>query len=467
EGKQDLFEGLKIENLVSGYPEAWEPHPVFYLDFNKAGFQENGALEAILLVHLEEWENRYGQTSKDVPLGARFGQLLRKACEQTGKRCAVLVDEYDKPLLETMDDKKLVEHNKTVFKSFFSCLKSEDAYIRFIFITGVTKFSKISIFSDLNQLRDISMTADYAGICGITEQEMKDNLMPEIKAMANELEMTTDECFERLKKAYDGYHFHHRSEGVCNPFSLLSALTDREFDSYWFETGTPAFLVRRLKEINFDVRKFTDKTLYATKQMLKDYRDDNPDPIPVLYQTGYLTIEDYDPRKNAYTLVFPNDEVKYGFLNSLLPTYVEGVGAGSGKDILTLIRYLEEGDTEQIMKVFMGLFAGIPYQSGDDPFEHDFQTVFYITLTLLKQYVICEQHTYTGRIDCVIETDRFVYIFEFKRDRSADDALKQIEDMDYAAPYIADERKLYKIGVNFDSKTRKLVEWKVAEDKNE
>ena len=200
---------------------------------------------------------------------------------------------------------------------------------------------------------------------------------------------------------------------------------------------------------------------------MKDYRDDNPDPIPMLYQTGYLTIEDYDPRKNAYTLVFPNDEVKYGFLNSLLPTYVEGVGAGSGKDILTLIRYLEEGDTEQIMKVFMGLFAGIPYQSGDDPFEHDFQTVFYITLTLLKQYVICEQHTYTGRIDCVIETDRFVYIFEFKRDRSADDALKQIEDMDYAAPYIADERKLYKIGVNFDSKTRKLVEWKVAEDKNE
>ena len=227
EGKRDLFRGLKIENLVSGNPEAWESHPVFYLDFNKAGFQENGALEAILLVHLEEWENRYGQTSKDVPLGARFGQLLRKACEQTGKRCAVLVDEYDKPLLETMDDKKLVEHNKTVFKSFFSCLKSEDAYIRFIFITGVTKFSKISIFSDLNQLRDISMTADYAGICGITEQEMKDNLMPEIKAMANELEMTTDECFERLKKAYDGYHFHHRSEGVCNPFSLLSALTDR------------------------------------------------------------------------------------------------------------------------------------------------------------------------------------------------------------------------------------------------
>lgn len=463
EGKKELFEGLKIKELEENDPDAWQPHPVFYIDFNRDNFLEKGALEEIIKVHLAEWEAKYGKTSVKTPLGVRFGQLLKKASEQTGKGCIVLVDEYDKPLLETMDNSELVEHNKAVFKGFFSNLKSEDAYIRFIFITGVTKFSKVSIFSDINQLRDISMVKDYAGICGITEQELRDVLIPETERLAEELDLTAQECLDKLKKTYDGYHFHQKSEGVYNPFSLLNAFADGEFDSYWFETGTPTFLVNRLKELRFDVRKFTDKTLYATKQMLKDYRDDNPDLVPLLYQTGYLTIADYDMRKQAYTLTFPNEEVKYGFLDSLLPVYVEKVGSGSGKDILTLTGYFEEGELEKIKNVFEALFASIPYPVNDVPFEHDFQTVFYITLTLLNQYVVCEQHTFTGRIDCVIETERFVYIFEFKRDKSADDALKQINKMDYARPYAADKRKLYKIGVNFSSKTRQIDDWKVEE----
>ena len=461
EGKKELFRGLAIERLEQEDPNAWQTYPVFYFDFNRANYQENGALNSVLKVNIEEWEKQYGKTTEDAPLGTRFGQLLRAASEQTGKRCVVLVDEYDKPLIETMENRELVENNKAVFKGFFSSLKSEDAYIRFIFITGVTKFSKVSIFSDLNQLRDISMSMDYAEICGITEQEMTDTFMPEIDALAEEQDMSRSECLIKLKKEYDGYHFHQKGEGLYNPFSLLCAYADREFGAYWFETGTPTFLVERLKKLQFDPRRFTDNSIFATKSELMDYRDDNPDIIPLLYQTGYLTVTEYDARKSAYILGFPNEEVKYGLLKSLFPVYAGNVGATTGNDILTLVKYAEDGEVEGIRKVFKALFAGIPYTTKADPFEHDFQSVFYITFTLLGQYVECEQHTYTGRIDCILRTKQFIYIFEFKRDESADAALKQIEDMHYADPYAADSRKLYKIGVNFSSETRQMTEWKV------
>ncbi|MBR1470625.1 MAG: ATP-binding protein [Lachnospiraceae bacterium] len=462
EGKKELFQGLKIEALEQENADAWQAYPIFYFDFNGKNYQAGQALETVLDGLLSGWELTY-HVSKANGLEERFKRLLQAASAQTGKKCVVLVDEYDKPLIETMENKELVKHNKAVFKGFFSTLKSEDACIQFIFITGVTKFSKVSIFSDLNQLRDISMSMDYSEICGITEQEMRDVFMPEIEAMADEQELTVRECLGKLKMEYDGYRFHQKGMGVYNPYSLLNALADREFDAYWFETGTPSFLVARLKEMHFDSRKFTDGTLYATKRMLKDYRDDNPDPIPLLYQTGYLTIIDYSVKKAAYTLGFPNEEVKYGFLDSLMPLYTGNAGAGSGKDILTLSEYVESGDLESIRRVFEALFAGIPYPINEDPFEHDFQSVFYITFTLLGQYVQCETHTFTGRIDCIVETKRFVYIFEFKRDDSAENALQQIEDMHYTVPYAADKRRLYKIGVKFDSKTRQMADWKVTE----
>jgi len=464
EGKKELFKGLKIEKLEQDNPDAWQPYPVLYFDFNRDNYNGDKVLEGILEDHLVDWESQYNVTpTPRQSLAVRFKRVIVEAANQTGKKCVVLVDEYDKPLLETMENKELIEHNKAVFKGFFSTLKSEDANIRFIFITGVTKFSKVSIFSDLNQLMDISMSMDYAEICGITGQEMQDVFMPEIEAMADEQNLTVEECLEKLKQEYDGYRFHQKGNGLYNPYSLLSALADREFDAYWFETGTPSFLVTKLKEMNFDIRKFTDGTLYATKRMLKDYRDDNPDPVPLLYQTGYLTIAGYDSESSIYTLSFPNNEVKYGFLDSLMQEYVNDSGTGSGKDILSLKKYVESGDLESIRRVFEALFAGIPYPTNEDPFEHDFQSVFYITFTLLGQYVQCESHTSTGRIDCVIETKQFVYIFELKRDDSAEAALKQIEDMHYAAPYTADKRKLYKIGVGFDSKTLQLADWKVGE----
>ena len=464
EGKKELFKGLRIETLEKDNPDAWQPYPVLYFDFNKGNYNGEEVLEGILEDHLTGWEKQYNviPTPKQ-SLTVRFKRVIDEVAIQTGKKCVVLVDEYDKPLLDAMDNRELVEHNKAVFKGFFSILKSEDANLRFVFITGVTKFSKVSIFSDLNQLRDISMSMDFSEICGITEQEMMENFEPEIDELAREQGLSYGECLVRLKDEYDGYHFHQKGKGVYNPYSLLNALTDREFDAYWFETGTPTFLVKKIRTMNFDTRKFTDGTLYATKSIIKDYRDDNPDPIPLLYQTGYLTIAGYDAKSGIYTLGFPNSEVKYGFLDCLIEEYVRDSGSGSGKDILSLKMYVESGNLESIHSVFQALFAGIPYPTNEDPFEHDFQSVFYIVFTLLGQYVKCESHTSMGRIDCVIETEHFVYIFELKRDGSADAALRQIEDMQYAKPYASDKRKVYKIGVNFDSRTRQLAEWKVEE----
>lgn len=460
-GRKELFKGLRIERQMEESGTEWESHPVFYFDFNKKSYRDPEDLEAILDDHLRGWEDIYGTEFRHLPLEERFQHLLVKAWEQTGKRCVVLVDEYDKPLLETTENKELIEHNKAVFKGFFSTLKSYDRYLRFVFLTGVTKFSKVSIFSDLNQLADISMTSRFADICGITENEMKAVFMPEIRAMAESQGMTEGECLGMLRQTYDGYHFYQDSEGVYNPYSLLNAFADGDFRYYWFSTGTPTFLVDKLKSNRFDVRRFTNRTIYADESTIMDYRSDNPDPVPLLYQTGYLTITDFDRKRRRYVLGFPNEEVKYGFLKSLMPAYVGNVGGGSGKDIFTLTDYVENGDLDGIRDVLTALFAGIPYTTNDAPFEHYFQTVIYIAFTLLGQFVQCEMHTARGRVDCVLETEGYVYIFEFKRDGSADEALEQIEEQRYAEPYAADQRTLYRVGVNFDSETRMLEEWKV------
>lgn len=279
--------------------------------------------------------------------------------------------------------------------------------------------------------------------------------------MAERRGITAEECHDTLKRQYDGYHFYPGAEGVYNPYSVLKSLFSKDFGSYWFETGTPSFLVKKLRESEFDVRKFTDRTLYASDGMLKDYTGDSFDPLPLLYQTGYLTIADFDRVGREYTLTFPNEEVKYGFVECLIPEYISDCGAGSGKDIFTLRRYVEQGNLEQIKNVLTALFANINYTLESDPFEHYFQAVIYLVFTLLNKFVMCEMHTYTGRIDCKVETGDYVYLFEFKRDDTAEAALQQIEDKDYALPFAADSRTVFKIGVAFDSASRKLVDWKV------
>ena len=460
EGRKELFEELAIEELEKGNADAWQPYPVFYFDFNGENYQRDTALDDALDKMLQGWEAIYGCQAQGT-LSGRFQKLLATAFEQTGRRCVVLVDEYDKPLLEVLEKDELEEHNKAVFKGFFGTLKSYDKYLQFVFITGVTKFSKVSIFSDLNQLRDISLLEEYAGICGITQGEMEKNLAPEIKNMASALNLSEDDCLKALQAHYDGYHFDPRGEGVYNPFSLLNALADKRFKAYWFATGTPTFLVRRVRQVGLDANRFTNRTLYADEYSLTDYRYENPDILPLLYQTGYLTITDYDDAADLYILGFPNREVKYSFLKSLLPEYAPIAVPSSGKDIYALRLCVNAGDTEGMGDILTALFASIPYTSNDAPFEHYFQSVLYIVFTLLGQFVQCEVHSSRGRADCILETEQFVYIFEFKVDKPAQEALQQIEDKGYAAPFAADPRQVFKIGVSFDSEKRSLAEWLV------
>lgn len=463
EGKKELFSGLEIERLEQGNPDAWKAYPVFYFDFNGVNYREKDALERALNYQLGEWEEEYSLVGSNGDPGERFRKLLKKAKERTNLRCVVLVDEYDKPLLDAAEYPDLQEHNKELFKGFFSILKSLDDYIQFVFITGVSKFQKVSIFSDLNQLNDISLDEDYADILGITEKEVREVFSPEIEALADRRKMSVSECLERLKKQYDGYHFSSDAKGVYNPFSLLKALSSKDFGSYWFETGTPTFLTRKLRDMEFDPRKFTDRTLYASEGMLRDYTGDILDPVPLLYQTGYLTIVDFDETGRQYTLAFPNEEVKYGFIESLIPEYVTDCGAGSGNDIFTLRRYIEQGQTDRVRDVLTALFANITYTLETDPFEHYFQAVIYLVFTLLGKFTLCEMHTFSGRIDCKVETGNYIYLFEFKRDDTAEAALAQIDAKDYTLPFAADARRLFKIGVSFDSRTRKLSGWVVSE----
>ncbi len=460
EGKKELFSGLKIEKPENEKNDPWQEYPVFYFDFNKKNFREKTAFEEVLESHLTDWEQIYGDEFGDKPIEERFQRLIEKAHKQTGKNVVVLVDEYDKALLETSDAAH-TEHNRAVFKGFFSTLKSYDRYLKFVFITGVTKFSKVSIFSDLNHLKDISLLPDYSAICGITEDEIRKNFTPEIHDFAG-AEGTDDKtCLEKLKEMYDGYHFSRDCDGVYNPFSLLNALSDKTFNAYWFSTGTPTFLIEKLKESDFDPKVITEGELYADEASITDYRYDNADPVPLFYQTGYLTIKGYDKKYRSYLLGYPNDEVKYGFLESLSPMLLQDEKKANPLDIRSFGRDIDAGNTESFMNRFRALFARLPYPDDERIVERNFQNVIYIVFMLLGQYAVTELHSSKGRADCIVETDDFVYIFEFKRDKSADCALRQIEDLGYAISYEADPRTLIKVGVNFSTKDGTIDDWKM------
>ena len=459
EGKKELFTGLKIMELEGDGPEAWQKYPVFYFDFNKKNFKSDTALEEVLAEHLKEWEAVYGDERKDTSLEERFRYLLVKAVERTGKNAVVLVDEYDKALLES--DEERLEHNKAVFKGFFSTLKSYDHYLKFVFLTGVTKFSKVSIFSDLNQLRDISLLSEYNGICGITQSELTEHFAPEIDELALAEGMDREDCLAKLRKMYDGYHFGANTDGVYNPFGLLNVLWKKSFGLYWFATGAPTFLIEKLKQSNFDAKEITEGDLYAQESVLTDYRFDNPNPIPLFYQTGYLTIHGYDKKYRSYQLGYPNDEVKYGFLESLAPYYLCAEKEANPLDVRSFVLDIRKGNTDSLKDRFTALFARLSYPADEKAVEQNFQNVIYIVFMLLGQYTFTEFHSAKGRADCIVETEDYVYIFEFKRDKSAEEALQQIEDMGYAKPYAADQRRLLKIGVNFDSKERSINGWEV------
>ena len=464
-GKKELFEGLDISRLIAGVPDAWEEYPVFYIDFNMKNYKVDTALEDVLNEHLTAWENIYGNEKENTSLEERFRFLIKKSVETTGKNAVILVDEYDKPLLEAADE-EMIEHNKAVFKGFFSTLKSYDEYIKFVFITGVTRFSKVSIFSDLNQLRDISLSLKYSGICGISNQELSDYLMPYVENMSKVNSIDVNKCLSQLKNMYDGYHFHHEGDGMYNPFSLLNALEESEFGMYWYSTGTPTFLIGKLKNSDFDAKQFSTNEYYESESSLTDYQIDNENPVPLFYQTGYLTIKGYDPEFRSYALGYPNEEVKYGFLKSLASYYLNAENNSNALDIRNFVKDVRSGNTDSLKDRFTALFARIPYPTDEKIVEQNFQNVIYIVFMLLGQFVHTEVHNATGRADCIIETENYVYIFEFKRDKSAAEALAQIEDNGYALPYAADQRTLLKIGVNFNSKERNLDGWEVVVKEN-
>ena len=460
-GKRELFEGLKIAALE----QDWIQYPVIHIDFTGANYTEEDALEQKLNQMLCRYEEVYGRSEADgASASLRFNSLIRNAAEKTGARVVILVDEYDKSLLET--EGKLNDRNRALFKGFFGNLKGMDGYIKFSFFTGVTKFSKVSIFSDLNQLHDISLSEKYASICGITQAELEANFSPEIDALAVRQKLTRETCLAELERMYDGYKFHGDGERVYNPFSLINAFSDLEFNSYWFRTGTPTILIKKLEETNFDVRTITEGTVRISKDELSDYRPDSDDPIPLFYQTGYLTIKEYDAELGELTLGYPNNEVRYAFLKSLVPAITHhAVVRASALDIGGFKKDAEEGNVEGIMLRFTSLFAKLPYttaggEKADSVIEQNFQNVIYIVFILLGQYTQVEQHSAFGRADCIVQNKNCVYIFEFKRDDTAENALKQIEEKKYAEQFSGDKRRLFKVGVSFSTKERGIAEWK-------
>ena len=459
-GKKELFEGLKIAESET----EWAEYPVLKFSLAGGSFTKPEGLANALNDSLKEFEDAYGLPQGDAAnLPGRFKGALKNANAKMGRRVAVLVDEYDNPLLKTMGEyPELEKSNRELFKGFFAVLKDCDGDTRFVLFTGVTKFSKVSIFSDLNQLQDISMDGEFSGICGITQKEMEENFSPEIDNLAQENGMTREDCLAKLKRLYDGYHFSKKSPDIYNPFSLINTLKKKDFGKYWFESGTPTFLVRRLKEMNFNPKSLSDGSLYTTESAVKDYRPDNPDIVPLLYQSGYLTIKGYDSEFDSYELGYPNDEVKYGFTESLASEYLHGE---TPLDVRNFGRDIKAGNTDGMRDRFTALFARLPYATGnidDTMLERDFQNVIFLTFLLLGQFVQVEQHTAKGRADCIVETDKYVYVFEFKRDGSADEALAQIEAAGYAAPYSADSRTLVKIGAVFSSEQKNISEWKVV-----
>lgn len=473
EGKKELFTGLKIERLEKDNPDAWKKYPVIYLNFAQNNFSKETSLEKNINLQLCEYEKEYEVSPcytdplDSTDFAGRFINIVQTARKKTGLPVAVLIDEYDKPLLDAQNNEALVNSNRETLRGLYVTLKALDEDLKFVFLTGVTKFSKVSIFSDLNQLEDISLTEQYAEICGITEEEMLLNLSPEVDAFAEKKSLSKEECISQLEKMYDGYHFHHNGKGVYNPFSLINALKQKEFSCYWFSTGTPTFLIKKLQESTMNYMDFTNGA-EATSQELQDYRNDNPNPIPLFYQTGYLTIKGYDKEFGVYLLKYPNNEVKYAFINSLAPAVLRN-NCSTGLDVVSFARDIKKGDIESVMRRFKALFATLPYTTArkekqDTAIEQNFQNVFYLVFTLLGQWSRVEETSGFGRADCVLENGNNVFIFEFKRDKSALDALKQIEEARYSESYRSSGRRIVKIGANFSTKERNLTEWKIVEE---
>ncbi|MDE5869211.1 MAG: ATP-binding protein, partial [Muribaculaceae bacterium] len=437
DGRRELFKGLAIDKADVD----WSPSPVLHFDFNSGIFDQEKGLTILMNNQLTQYERKYGieassQTREDIP--ARFRDLITAAYHKTGQKVVILVDEYDKPLLGIEENKELFEKNQSLLKGFFGNLKSMDHYIRFAFLTGVARFNKVSIFSDLNNLNDISMTDKYADICGWTEQELTDNFMPGITELAHNRKEGVADTVNALREFYDGYIFAKKGNRLYNPFSVLLALYNSEIEPYWFETGTPTFLVKRVKNSAIDLKKISLES--RTRDDLISVGIMAHDPVPLMFQTGYLTISSYNSIRQRYALRFPNRVVELGFAKNLLPLYAPQTrNSNSPFNLMNFQDDLYDGDPESFMKRLGTLLKEIPYEQHE---ETNYHNITYLLCLLSGTQGESERHSYKGRTDLEVRTPDYIYIFEFKYNDSVEEAMRQIHDRDYAGRYALDPRTL-------------------------
>lgn len=456
-GRKELFQGLKME----AFEHEWDVYPIFRIDFANGNFSNPDELTLMLEGRVSDWERIYGKDDVYKTLGDRFKYVLEQAAAKTGKKVVVLIDEYDRPLLDVLGEAQ-EDKNRNILKNFYATFKAADASLRFVLLTGVTKFSQITVFSGFNQPNDISMDSRYDAICGITEAELHNTFFEAIVVMAKKLGYTVEEMKAELKRQYDGYHFSNALVDVYNPFSIINAFNKLDIDNYWYKSGTPTYLVKLIEGHNINMQKLTSRGYES--QYFVDYRADAEEPLAMLYQSGYLTIKSYDKRYREYTLDYPNVEVSKGFVTLMANSYLKKDESEAAYWIVNLDRMLRRGDLNEVRDAFTAFLASIPYEANKDErakdFETHFQYTFYIIFRLLSCYTtLLEKQNSKGRADIIIESDNDIYIFEFKLDGSAEEALQQIEDKQYALPYLQDKRKLHKIGVNISSSTRTVDGW--------
>ena len=457
QGRKELFDGLAIAD----YEKDWVKHPVLHFDFSGAKHMDADGLKTYLSDMLDDLEAEYGYKSQKTAPNLRLKDLVIKAYKQTGQQAVVIIDEYDAPLLDVVHEDENLHDLRLVMQNFYSPLKMLDPYLEFTFLTGITKFSQLSIFSELNNLDNISMYDQYSAICGISLTELTTVMRQDVETLGRALDLSYEECLEKLRTYYDGYHFSKHSEDVFNPFSLIKALNNQDLGTYWFSSGTSTFLVNILKKYNVNVMNIEQENTSVF-----DF-DVSPEQmtsaLPLLYQSGYLTIKDFDPITVSYKLGYPNTEVKIGMLNILAPNYLSPMSTDNNGLVIKLTRSLYNGDVEGAMALLRAYLASISYRLSNKN-ERDFQTVFYLIFNLMGANIRVEEESAIGRADAVVYMPDAVYVFELKFDGSAESALKQIDEKGYLVPYSADGKRLVKIGINYDSTKRTIVDWIVKEN---
>lgn len=454
EGRRELFRGLAMERLE----QDWTVYPVLRIDLSTGNYATLDGLREKLANVLRTLEEKFGM-EQDGDAGLRLESLIRHASARTGQKVVVLIDEYDKPMLEALEQGEAYDDFQKTMQTFYGALKASDEYIRFCLLTGISKFGKLSVFSALNNLRDISMSDKYADICGITEAELHEYFDDDIRELARENGLGYEAACEQLRSRYDGYHFSPQSPGMYNPFSLLNTFSDRQIRNYWFATGTPTFLMSLLKRSNFDLEKL-DGDILASEGTLWNINSGN-DAIPALYQSGYLTLKDYDADGNMFTLGFPNDEVAGGFRHFLLPYYSGQSSSQMDGELYRMRLDVKRGDVESFMERLKATLAGTPMENSRYV-ELTYRNMLYLVFHLLGFRASVEQPTSNGRIDLTLETPDYVYLFEFKLNQDVEKARRQLVSKHYADRYATDPRRVVRIAASFSDELKNIEAWEIV-----